>query len=138
MRIGIVDGQGGGIGKTIVSKLKSKFKDDIEIIALGTNSLATSAMLKAGADCGTTGENAIIVTSKKIDVLIGPVAIISANSMMGEISPLIANAISDSSAEKFLIPLNRCGIHIVGTEEIRFNTIIDSLIENLTDFFKNK
>ncbi len=138
MRIGIVDGQGGGIGKTIVSKLKSKFKDDIEIIALGTNSLATSAMLKAGADCGATGENAIIVTSKKIDVLIGPVAIISANSMMGEISPLIANAISDSSAEKFLIPLNRCGIHIVGTEEIRFNTIIDSLIENLTDFFKNK
>jgi len=138
MKIGIVDGQGGGIGKTVVSKLKSNFKDDIEIIALGTNSLATSAMLKAGADYGATGENAIVVTSKKIDVLIGPIAIISANSMLGEISPLISNAISDSSAEKFLIPLNRCGIHIVGTEGIRFNTIIDSLIKDLTDFIKNK
>jgi len=118
MKIGVIDGQGGGIGRTIVEKL-SKSAVITEVIALGTNSTATMGMLKAGAIAGATGENAIVVNAKKMDILVGPMAILVANSMMGEITPKMAAAIGDSSAIKLLIPVNRCGLIIPGLPELK-------------------
>lgn len=114
MRIAVVDGQGGGIGKTLIENLRSELGDEIEIVALGTNSLATSLMLKAGANEGATGENAIAVTAPKVDIIVGSVAILAANSMLGELTPAMARAIAESPAKKVLIPLNRCGIYVAG------------------------
>lgn len=114
MRIAVVDGQGGGIGKALIENLREELGDDIEILALGTNALATSLMLKAGANEGATGENAIAVNAPKVDVIVGSVAIVAANSMLGELTPAMARAVAESSAKKVLIPLNRCGIYVVG------------------------
>lgn len=113
MEIMVVDGQGGGIGKTIIEQIREKIGDEIEILALGTNALATAAMLKAGANEGATGENAIMFNAPKADIIIGSVAIISANSMRGELTPQMARAIAESPAKKALIPLNRCGIYVM-------------------------
>ncbi|HEX2986285.1 MAG TPA: DUF3842 family protein [Caproiciproducens sp.] len=114
MQIAVVDGQGGGIGKALIERLRAELGDDIEILALGTNSLATSLMLKAGANEGATGENAILFNAPKADIILGSVAVIAANSMLGELSPAMARAIAESPAKKVLIPLNRCGIYIMG------------------------
>ncbi len=92
MRIAVIDGQGGGIGKTIVEKLRKELPEDVEIIALGTNALATSCMLKAGANEGATGENAIVANAGKVDVIMGTVGIIAANSMLGELTPQMAKS----------------------------------------------
>ena len=117
MRIAVIDGQGGGIGKSIVEKLRKELPEDVEIIALGTNALATSYMLKAGANEGATGENAIIINAFKVEVIMGTVGIISANSMLGELTALMAKAIAESPAKKILLPLNRCNIEIVGVDK---------------------
>ncbi|MDR0905488.1 MAG: DUF3842 family protein [Oscillospiraceae bacterium] len=114
MRIAVIDGQGGGIGKSIVEKLKKELPD-AEILALGTNAIATATMLKAGADEGATGENAVVVNAPKVDLIVGVIGIISANAMLGELTPAIARAVSESPAQKILLPLNRCGIEVVGT-----------------------
>lgn len=113
MKITIIDGQGGKIGKTIVEQLK-KAHPEQELYAIGTNSLATSAMLKAGADYGATGENPCIVNAVDSDIIIGPVGIVIANALLGEITPAIATAVGASRAYKILIPMNRCNHHIVG------------------------
>ncbi len=128
MRIAVVDGQGGGIGKAIVEKVRKAF-DDAEIIALGTNSLATSQMLKAGANEGATGENAIARNVSKADYILGSVSIISANSFLGELTPVAAGAIADSPAKKVLIPLNKSNIVIAGLENKQLPHYIDDLIE---------
>ncbi|MDF2596896.1 MAG: hypothetical protein K0R69_3237 [Clostridia bacterium] len=112
MRIAVIDGQGGGIGKAIVGKLKETFGNSIEIIALGTNSLATSLMLKAGAAEGATGENAIIYNAAKVDIILGPIGIVCANALLGELTPLMAKAIAETPAKKVLIPLNKCNIMV--------------------------
>lgn len=117
MRIAVVDGQGGGMGKTLVEKIRQLLGNEVEIVALGTNALATAAMLKAGADEGATGENAIVVNAPKVDYIVGSVGILSANSMLGELTPRMAAAIAESPAQKVLIPLNRCGLFIVGTRD---------------------
>lgn len=114
MKIGVIDGQGGGIGKHITEKLRKHLPEDVEIIALGTNSLATAAMLKAGANEGATGENAIIFMTDKVDVIVGSVSILAANSMLGELTPKVAEAIAVSKARKLLLPMNRVGIEIIG------------------------
>ncbi|NLM73780.1 MAG: DUF3842 family protein [Clostridiaceae bacterium] len=129
MRIAVVDGQGGGIGKLIVEKLKASFNEQAEIIVLGTNALATAAMLKAGGDEGATGENAIIVNVPKVDLIVGTVGIIAANSMMGELTPNMARAIAESPAKKILIPLNRCNLYIAGTINEPLSQSIDALVE---------
>ncbi|MDA3846675.1 MAG: DUF3842 family protein [Vallitaleaceae bacterium] len=130
MKIGIVDGQGGGIGRTIVEKLR-KSAVITEVIALGTNSTATMSMLKAGASAGATGENAIVVNAKKMDIIVGPMAILVANAMMGEITPKIAEAIGDSRAIKLLIPVNRCGLMIPGLPELKLNDWIDYTVNEI-------
>ena len=121
----IMDGQGGGIGRAIIKKLRDVFGEDMEILALGTNSLATSQMMRAGANRGATGENAILTTAPKVDIIIGPVA----NSMMGEVSVLMAQAIASSKALKILIPLTQERVHIVGTSTEPLPHLIDQVIK---------
>ncbi|GAB6179871.1 DUF3842 family protein [Desulfotomaculum defluvii] len=129
MRIAVIDGQGGGIGKAVVSKLRQAFEDSIEIVALGTNSLATSLMLKSGANEGATGENAIVYNVSRVDFIVGPVAIVCANSLLGELTPLMAKAIAESPAKKVLIPLNRCNLTVAGVETKPLPHYIDDAIE---------
>ncbi|MCL6612417.1 MAG: DUF3842 family protein [Peptococcaceae bacterium] len=114
MRVAVIDGQGGGIGKLITEKLRKAVGGRVEIVALGTNAMATALMLKAGANEGASGENAVCETVKKVDLVLGPLAIIVANSMAGELTPKMASAIAGADAEKILIPLNKSNITIVG------------------------
>ena len=124
----MIDGQGGGIGKMLVEKLRVAFGDSIEIVALGTNAVVTSLLLKAGAHEGASGENAIVVNAPKVDVIIGSVAIIGAHTMLGEFTPRMAEAVSASPARKILLPLNRCGLYIVGTRQEPILHYIDDVI----------
>lgn len=134
--ISIVDGQGGGIGKNLVGKLKKRIPKDsgITVCALGTNSVATNNMLKAGADIGATGQNAIIRNAGQSDVILGPIAIIAANSMMGELTPEMAVAISSSPARKILIPLNRCNIAIAAELNATTDSYIDYSINLVMEY----
>jgi hypothetical protein len=114
MKLMVMDGQGGGIGATVIKGLRHSIGADLEILALGTNSIATSRMMKAGANRGGTGANAIVCTSRVADLIIGPLAILMANAMMGEVTPEMAAAVSSSRAKKILIPLTQEKIKIVG------------------------
>ncbi|HCS75434.1 MAG TPA: hypothetical protein DIW17_16365, partial [Clostridiales bacterium] len=112
MKILVIDGQGGKVGKSIVEQLKAALPNQ-KITAIGTNSIATSTMLKAGADMGATGENPVIYNCKDADIIVGPIGIILANSLLGEVTPQMAAAVSGSKAQKFLIPSNKCNSHVV-------------------------
>jgi len=125
----VMDGQGGGIGKAIIKRLRDTFGEEVEILALGTNSVATSQMMKAGANRGATGENAIIRTAPETDIIIGPLAIIMANSMMGEVTPGMSQAISSSNALKILIPLTQESVKVVGVSGEPLPHLIDKAIE---------
>lgn len=137
MKIAVVDGQGGGIGKSIIEQIRKSVKNDIEIIALGTNSLATSNMLKAGADEAATGENAIMVSSQRADLIIGPLAIILADAMLGEISQNISASIARSPARKILLPMNRCGVLVAGVNSKGINEIINEIVCEIQKEIKN-
>ncbi len=114
MKIAVMDGQGGGIGATIIKAIRERLGHTIEVLALGTNSIATSRMMKAGANRGATGENAIVRTSADVDWIVGPLSIVLADSMMGELSPAMASAVSSSPAKKILIPLTQEEVIVVG------------------------
>jgi hypothetical protein len=131
----VVDGQGGGIGKTIIKRLRDVYAEEIEILALGTNSLATSQMMKAGANRGATGENAIVKTAASSTIIAGPLAIIMANSMMGEVTPKMAEAIASSPATKILIPLTRENITLLGVSDEPLPHLIDRLIKTIKEVF---
>ena len=130
MKITIIDGQGGKIGKSIVEQLKKSHPKQ-EIYAIGTNSLATAAMLKAGADYGATGENPCIVNVQDSDIIIGPVGIVIANALLGEITPAIATAVGASKAYKILIPMNRCNHYVVGSSEAGLSENIRMVCEKV-------
>lgn len=131
MRIAVVDGMGGGIGAQIVQRLKTLECADLHIIALGTNASATSAMVKAGADIGATGENAVTFNAARCDCIAGPVGIVVPNSMMGEISPAIATAIASSPATKVLIPLQQAHVEFVGVESRPLSQMLDELAQRV-------
>lgn len=133
LKIAVVDGQGGGIGKHIVEKIRRELQEDAEILALGTNSVATAQMLRAGANNGATGENAIVRNAGLVDVIVGTVSIVLAHSMMGELTPRMAEAIAASSAAKILLPLNRSGVEVVGTPLEPLPHLIDALVRRLRD-----
>jgi len=114
MIIMVMDGQGGGIGSTVIKGLRGLLGEKAEILALGTNSIATSRMMKAGANKGATGENAIVQTSRRADLIVGPLAILMPNAMMGEVTPRMAEAVCSSDAKKILIPLTQEKVRLVG------------------------
>jgi Domain of unknown function (DUF3842) len=135
-RICVIDGQGGGIGSAVIKKLKYLFGEAVEIIALGTNAIATAQMLKAKANRGASGENAIVQTTGKVDIIIGTVGIIVANAMMGEVTPKMAEAVANSPAKKLLIPLTQENIEIIGLSPTPLPHLIEILLqENLKNFY---
>jgi uncharacterized protein DUF3842 len=124
----IMDGQGGGIGGAIIRGLRDRVGNDLEILALGTNSIATSRMMKAGANRGGTGENAIIRTCERVDAIIGPLAVLMANAMMGEVTPGMAAAVSSSEAQKILIPLTQEHVRIVGVSGEPLPHLVEEIV----------
>ena len=129
-KIVVIDGQGGKIGSLLVGKLKAEVKTG-EIYAIGTNSIATSAMMKAGADFGATGENPAVVNCRNADIIVGPVGIVVADSLLGEITPVMAAAIGGSNAQKVLLPTNRCNNYIVGARDLPIGDLINAAIEHV-------
>lgn len=133
MRVMVMDGQGGGIGATIIKGLRNAAGDDLEILALGTNSIATARMMKAGANKGATGENAILVTSRRADVIVGPLAILMADAMMGEVTPGMAAAISASRATKILIPLIQEAARVVGVSGEPLPHLVNQAVKTIME-----
>lgn len=133
MKIAIVDGQGGGIGKHITEKLRRELPEDVEFLALGTNALATSVMLRAGANEGATGENAVIYNAGRVDLIVGPINILFPNAMLGELTPKMAEAIASSPARKILLPLSRSGIDIVGLKSEPLPHLIEELVKRVKE-----
>jgi hypothetical protein len=131
LKIGVVDGQGGGIGSLVVRRLREEFSDAIEIIALGTNAAATSAMMKSRANKGATGENAIVWNAPRLHMIIGPLSIILSNAMLGEITPKMAGAIASTDAKRLLLPLNQEGIDVIGVEKEPLPHLIEKMIETV-------
>jgi hypothetical protein len=133
LKIGVIDGQGGGIGGLIVKRLKDEFRDRCEIIALGTNAAATSAMMKSRANKGATGENAIVYNSGRVDIIIGPLSIALPNAMLGEVTGEMAAAIVSSQAKKFLLPLNQEGIDITGVHKEPLPHLIELVLSQIKE-----
>lgn len=129
MRIAVIDGMGGGLGAQITQVLAKELKGKAEIWALGTNAIATAGMVKAGAQKGASGENAIRVSLQNADIIIGPLGIIVPNAMMGEITPQIAEIIASSNCRKILLPVNQPHVELVGFSSRPLNELIKEAIE---------
>jgi hypothetical protein len=128
-KICVIDGQGGGIGATIIRYLKEAFGERVELIALGTNAIATAQMLKAGANRGASGENAICRMSHECDLIVGPIAVTWPNSMMGEVTTRMAECVTSSQAVKFLIPLSQERCEIVGVIKEPLPHLVQAMIQ---------
>lgn len=129
----MIDGQGGGIGTLVIRRLREEFGEKVEIIALGTNSSATTAMMKARANKGATGENAIVWNAGRVDCIIGPISIVLSNAMLGEMSPKMAGAVASSPARKLLLPLNQEGVEIIGSVKEPLPHLIDRMVTQLKE-----
>lgn len=130
MNILVIDAQGGGLGKTLVSEIKKNI-DGAVITAVGTNAVATTAMLKAGADKAATGENAVVVGCRKADAIVGPVGIVIADALLGEITPKMAVAIGQSTAVRILVPLNHCDNIVAGVGDVNLGSMVKNVVEEL-------
>lgn len=137
MNILIIDGQGGGIGKQLVAEIRKKIPD-ADITACGTNSIAASAMLKAGATRASTGENAIIVASRKADIIAGPLGIVMADALLGEITPRMAQAVSQSDTVRILLPLDKCDNIIPGCDEFSMGELIEKAVAIVVQKYPSK
>jgi len=126
----IIDAQGGGIGRQLVSAVKQAIPG-ANVTAVGTNSAATAAMLRAGADHAATGENAVIVGCRKADVIVGPVGIVIADALLGEITPAMAVAVGQSAAKRILIPVNHCDNIVAGVADLNLGRLIQSALEEI-------
>ena len=134
MKIIVIDGQGGRMGALLCEKIrknKEKLPSGTELIAIGTNSAATAAMLKAGADCGATGENPVLVACRDADFINGPLGIMAADSLLGEVSPAMAVAVGSSPAQKILLPVNRCNHLIIGCKNCSLTEYISMVCEEV-------
>lgn len=140
MRIAIIDGQGAGIGKSIIKKLRKEFEVKIYIVALGTNTMATSNMVRAGANVGVTGEKAIcsFCKSQQLDAIIGPIGIFCSGALNGEITDEISKSIFNLECTKFIIPLQKHGIYIPGTRDLQIRDILDEIITELKELAVSK
>ena len=139
MKIMIIDGQGGRMGSLLTEKTKNAAIPGAQIYAIGTNSIATAAMLKAGADYGATGENPVLVNSRDADYIIGPLGIMAADSLLGEVTPAMAVAVGQSSALKILLPVNKCNHHVVGvSSEYSMSELAEQAVRYLLDCIAGK
>lgn len=136
-KICVIDGQGGGIGSVIIKKIKERFEEGVQVIALGTNAIATAQMLKARANKGASGSNAIVQSVRGADVIIGPVGIIVPHAMMGEVTPAIAEAVSLADARKVLLPLTQENMDIVGTSSLPLPQMVDELLDRHLAFLNH-
>ena len=134
MKIIVIDGQGGKMGALLIEKMKaSVILSTAELIAIGTNSIATAAMLRAGADAGATGENPVIVNSKNTDFIAGPIGILAADSLLGEVTPAMAIAVGQSSAQKILLPVNKCNHHIAGVQNLTMQELVADAVRQIEE-----
>lgn len=131
MNITIIDGQGGQLGAQLVKEISTQFQN-VSLTAIGTNAVATSTMLKAGAKNAATGENSVIVACRKSDVIIGPVGIVIADSLLGEITPKMAVAVGQADAVRILIPMNKCDNLVAGVPNMNTKALIDDAISKLS------
>ena len=136
MTILVIDGQGGKLGRTLIENIKKNFPT-VEIMAVGTNSMATSAMLKGGADEGATGENPVLVGCRTADVIVGPLGIVIADSLLGEVTPKMAVAVAQSQAKRILIPMNRCENLIAGVQEVTMSAMLEDVFFKVDKIVKN-
>ncbi|MCH5250430.1 MAG: DUF3842 family protein [Lachnospiraceae bacterium] len=130
MTILVIDAQGGGIGRQLVTAIKQNISA-ATVIAVGTNSVATTAMLKAGADEAATGENSVIVCCRRADIIVGPIGIVIADSLLGEVTPKMATAVAQSNAKRILIPFNHCDNVIVGIPDFNISSLIQNVIDEI-------
>lgn len=129
-KVVVIDGQGGRLGRMVVERIRAASLS-CEVLAVGTNGVATANMLKAGADAGATGENPVIVACRSADVILGPVGILSADALLGEITPAMAAAIGQSRATKLLLPVNMCATRVVGVRPLSFSELVAAAVEEL-------
>lgn len=130
MKVVVIDGQGGRLGQLLCESIV-KEKLSCELLAIGTNSIATSAMLKGGAKQGATGENPVVVACRDADVIIGPIGILAADSLLGEITPVMAAAIGQSKALKLLLPVSHCNNQVVGVMPLTMNEMVSKAVSDL-------
>lgn len=130
MKVVVIDGQSGRMGQLLIDRMRAAGLS-CEILAVGTNALATAAMLKAGADAGATGENPVLVACRTADIIAGPIGILSADSLLGEITPAMAMAIGQSQAKKVLLPVNQCSNIVVGTQSLSLSKLMDEAVDLL-------
>lgn len=133
MTVVIIDGQGGSLGKSLVEAIKARFTQ-VKVLAIGTNSLAASAMLRSGADAIATGENPVVVAARTADLIVGPLGIITADALHGEITPTMALAVAQSRAHKILLPISKCNVSIVGRQDLSLGEMISLALEEIQRF----
>ena len=133
--VAVIDGQGGGMGRGLVEAVKKKWPQ-LHVRALGTNALATAAMLRSGADDGATGENAVVFNAHRADVLLGPIGVLTPNGLLGEVSPAMAAAIGGSQAVKILLPSQRCSIRLAVGEPQPLQFYLDQAMRLLGEELK--